>query len=111
MSQQDEKHPVPGTIALVGSGEYLDSMDTTDIYLLETIGGASNARVALLPTASGLEENGPDYWNDLGLHHFKQLGVKDVRATHIIDHSSASDPEQLALLDNADLYYLSGGNP
>src|SRR5713226_183065 len=98
MSQQDEKHPVPGTIALVGSGEYLDAMNTTDIYLLETIGGASNARVVLLPTASGQEINGAISWNDLGLHHFHALGVQDVRATFIIDRDSTADPKQLALL-------------
>jgi cyanophycinase len=103
--------PVPGAIALVGSGEYLDFMNTTDSYLLETLGGADTARVALLPTASGLEPDGPTYWNELGLGHFKKLGVSDIRATRIIDGTSAADPDQLALLRDADLYYFSGGNP
>lgn len=103
--------PLPGAIALVGSGEYLDFMNSTDTYLLETLGGASSARVALLPTASGLEPDGPKYWNELGLSHFKKLGVSDVRATHIVDGDSAADPEQLALLRNVDFYYYSGGNP
>jgi cyanophycinase len=111
MTQQSDLHPVPGAIALVGSGEYLDVMNTTDLYLMETLGGVKNARVALLPTASGLEENGPDYWNDLGLRHFKQLDVQDVRPTRIIDRESAADPKQLALLEGANLFYLSGGNP
>jgi cyanophycinase len=103
--------PTPGAIALVGSGEYLDFMNTTDMYLLDTLGGASMARVALLPTASGLEPDGPTYWNELGLSHFKQLGVSDIRATRIIDRDSAASPEQLALLRDADFYYYSGGNP
>jgi len=111
MTQQPGSRPTPGAIALVGSGEYLDAMNTTDLYLLETLGGVSNARVALLPTASGLEENGPGYWNDLGLRHFKQLGVQEVRPTSIIDRESAADPQQLALLEDANFYYLSGGNP
>jgi cyanophycinase len=111
MTQQPGSLPTPGAIALVGSGEYLDVMNTTDLYLLETLGGVSNARVALLPTASGLEENGPGYWNDLGLRHFKQLGVQEVRPTSIIDRESAADPQQLALLEGANFYYLSGGNP
>jgi cyanophycinase len=101
----------PGAIALVGSGEYLDAMNTTDQYLLETLGGAEKARVVLLPTASGREANGPTYWNDLGLRHFTKLGVKDIRPTRIIDHASANDPEQLALLHAADFYYFSGGDP
>ena len=103
--------PQPGAIALAGSGEYLDFMNTTDTYLLKTLGDISNARVVLLPTASGLEPNGPDYWNELGIIHFKKLGVKDIRATRIIDRASAADPNQLDLLRDADLYYLSGGNP
>ncbi len=67
--------------------------------------------MALLPTASGLEDGGPAYWNDLGLSHFHKLGVKDVRATQIVDRSSANDPQQLALLRDASFYYMSGGNP
>jgi cyanophycinase len=106
-----QSRPTPGAIALVGSGEYLDVMNDTDTYLLETLGGASNVRVALLPTASGLEEGGPTHWNDLGLAHFHQLGVQDVRATRIVDRKSATDPQQLALLRNVDFYYMSGGNP
>ncbi|MEO8971806.1 MAG: Type 1 glutamine amidotransferase-like domain-containing protein [Ktedonobacteraceae bacterium] len=106
-----QSRPAPGAIALVGSGEYLDEMNDTDAYLLETLGGASNVSVALLPTASGLEDGGPTYWNDLGVAHFQQLGVKDIRATSIIDRQSAIDPQQLELLRGVDFYYLSGGNP
>lgn len=108
---EDIAHHQPGAIALVGSGEYLDVMNMTDAYLLETLGGAEKARVVLLPTASGREVNGPTYWNDLGLRHFTALGVKDIRATRIIDAASASDPAQLALLRDADFYYFSGGDP
>ncbi len=106
-----QSRPAPGAIALVGSGEYLDVLNDTDSYLLETLGGPGDISVALLPTASGLEEGGPTYWNNLGLAHFQQLGVKDVRATQVIDRKSANDPEQLALLRDVDFYYLSGGNP
>jgi cyanophycinase len=105
------RHTIPGPVALVGSGEYLDIMNDTDRYLLEVLGGLGEVTVALLPTASGLESNGPTYWNDLGLHHFQQLGVQDIRATHIIDRAGAHDPEQLKLLRDVDFYYFSGGNP
>ena len=107
----DNQRSRPGAVALVGSGEYLDAMNETDAYLLNTIGGASTAKVALLPTASGLEPNGPTNWNNLGLRHFKNLGVNDIRATRIIDRASAFDQEQVALLQGADFYYFSGGNP
>ena len=102
---------IPGPVVLVGSGEYLDVMNEIDSYLLETLGGASTASVVLLPTASGLEPNGPTTWNNLGMQHFRKLGVQDIRATMIIDRASASDPEQLALLRGVTFYYFSGGNP
>lgn len=111
MAPQHASRSSPGAIALVGSGEYLDFMNIIDICLLETLGKVSDARVVLLPTASGLETNGPQYWNELGQGHFQKLGVKEVRATHIVDRASAADPAQLALLKDADLYYFSGGNP
>ncbi len=107
----DNQHHTPGAVALVGSGEYLDVMNEVDTYLLNTIGGISSAKVALLPTASGLEPNGPTSWNNLGMRHFKNLGVNDIRATRIIDRASAFDQEQVALLQGADFYYFSGGNP
>ena len=101
----------PGTVALVGSGEYLDVMNKVDTYLLGSIGGVGAARVALLPTASGLEPNGPTSWNNLGLQHFKQLGVHDIRATNIIDREHAFDATQVELLQGANFFYFSGGNP
>lgn len=101
----------PGALALVGAGEYTDAMLETDAALLGTVGGARGARVALLPTASGLEANGPKYWNDLGVSHFQKLGVSDIRPTRIIDHASANDPAQVELLRDVDFYYFSGGSP
>jgi cyanophycinase len=100
-----------GAMALVGSGEYTDAMIETDRYLLGTLGGPEMARVALLPTASGLEPESPRYWNDLGLKHFAALGVRDIRPTWILDAKTAHDPEQVRLLEGASFYYLSGGNP
>lgn len=100
-----------GAVALLGSGEYTPAMDETDMALLATVGGMSGARVALLPTASGQELNGPAHWNGLGLRHFARLGVADARATEIIDHASAADPRQLDLLRDANFFYFSGGDP
>lgn len=100
-----------GAVALVGSGEYTEAMIETDRYLLGTLGGPEAARVALLPTASGLEPESPRYWNDLGLKHFTALGVCDIRPTWILDAKTAHDPEQVRLLEGASFYYLSGGNP
>jgi cyanophycinase-like exopeptidase len=111
MSLGDGARPTPGALALLGSGEYTDAMNATDRALLDTRGGVAGARVALLPTASGREAGGPAYWNDLGQRHFAALGAGDIRPTAIVDAASAADPQQLALLRDADLYYFSGGDP
>lgn len=112
MSNNDGSiQPTPGAIALVGSGEYTDAMNETDRYLLETLDGPIAARVALLPTASGLEPGSPARWNTMGEQHFAALGVSDIRPVTIIDRASAADPEQVALLRGANFYYFSGGMP
>lgn len=111
MTMRESTRPLAGAIALVGSGEYLHAMDSTDSYLIETLGGIDKARVVLLPTASGLEVNGPSYWNELGQKHFQALGVQDIRPSAIINRTAASDPQQLELLRGANFYYFSGGNP
>ena len=107
----ERRQGAEGALALVGSGEYTDAMLATDEALLDTVGGASGAGVVLLPTAAGLEKDGPSYWNNLGLTHFRKLGVTDIRPTLILDRASASDPEQVELLRDASFYYFSGGNP
>lgn len=101
--------PQPGAIALVGSGEYLPQMQEIDQFLLSTFGAAA-ARVALLPTASGLELGMPERWNMLGVEHFRALGV-DVTPVTLINSADAQDPQLVAALGGADLYYFSGGNP
>lgn len=101
----------PGAVALVGSGEYTDAMLEADRWLIQTLGGPGQARVALLPTASGQEANGPTYWNKLGLEHFAKLGVTDIRPSWIINNEMAHDAKQLDLLRGANFIYFSGGNP
>lgn len=101
----------PGAVALVGSGEYTDAMIETDRYLLDTLGGPADARVALLPTASGLEPGSPERWNMMGKAHFAALGVRDIRPVNILDRASASDPAQVKLLRGASYFYFSGGMP
>lgn len=101
----------PGAIALVGSGEFLPVMDETDRWLLDRVGGAAQARVVVLPTASGLEEPAsPARWMRMGVDHFTRLGAQ-VDAVPILDHRAAHDPRLVGRLEDADFYYFSGGNP
>jgi cyanophycinase len=86
-------------------------MDEADRFLLALLGGAERARVALLPTASGREPGRPAYWNDLGVQHFRALGVRDVRPADILDGDDARDPAKIAVLREATFFYFSGGDP
>ena len=86
-------------------------MDETDRYLLSLIGGAANARIALLPTASGLEPGRPLYWNNLGLDHFRALGVADLRPLTLLNEHDMRDLAKIEPLRDANFIYFSGGDP
>ncbi|HEX2172248.1 MAG TPA: Type 1 glutamine amidotransferase-like domain-containing protein [Dehalococcoidia bacterium] len=100
----------PGPLALVGSGEFLPVMRETDRYLIDQIGGPTATRVAVIPTASGLEPGMPDVWAARGLEHFRALGVA-VSAVMIVTRADASTPEYLDVLRESTFFYFSGGNP
>jgi cyanophycinase len=98
-----------GTIALVGSGEYLSGMEPVDRYLLERLPSAP--KVVCLPTAAGTE--GPErihYWSELGVGHFTHLGAQ-VDAVEVIDRETAEDAGMAERVASANFVYLSGGHP
>jgi cyanophycinase len=69
------------------------------------------ARIICLPTAAGKE--GPErieYWSQLGIDHFKQLGAQ-VETLPVIDRKSAQDLSFSAKIAHANFVYLSGGKP
>lgn len=98
-----------GTLALVGSGEYLPGMDVVDRMLLA--GLPSPAKVVCLPTGAGTE--GPDriaYWSELGVSHFNVLGA-NAQAVDVIDRETALRQDYARTIRDADLVYFSGGKP
>lgn len=101
-----------GLIALLGSGEYLPSMDEIDAYLLANCGAdGRKPRVVCLPTAAG--EEGPKSigrWSNMGIEHFTRLGA-DVQAVPVINQATANDLNHAMAVEEADLIYFSGGNP
>ena len=97
-----------GAIALVGSGEYLPVMDDIDRALLATL--PPGAKLALLPTASGLEPGSPARWNALGERHFAALGASTL-PLFLLQRDDAYDEAILAALRDAQFFYFSGGNP
>jgi len=101
--------PGPGTLALVGSGEYLPAIAPLDRWLLSRL--PAPARVVCLPTAAGTEgEERIAHWSNLGIEHFTQLGAQ-AEALPVIDRGSASDPALAERVRAANFVYLSGGKP
>ncbi|MCU1495413.1 MAG: cyanophycinase [Acidimicrobiaceae bacterium] len=98
---------MPGPLALVGSGEFLDVMRPVDAGLL-----TGRAPIAvILPTAAA--EDGParvDYWLELGSQHFRDLGVTPV-PLRVLDRVDAERSDLAEQIAGAGLVYLSGGSP
>jgi cyanophycinase len=101
---------VPGPVALIGAGEFLPGMAAFDRDLLASIGRA-RPRVVILPAASA-----PDgeaifrRWADLGTGHFAGLGA-EVEPVLIRTREEAADEGAAQAIGEADLIYLSGGQP
>ncbi len=99
----------PGTLALIGAGEFLPPIAAVDKMLLERINGAP--RVVVLPTASAPDGPGvPERWATMGVDHFTQLGAV-VEAAMLLQRADADDESIVAQLASANFVYLSGGKP
>lgn len=99
-----------GSLALVGSGEFLPSTEDVDRALV-SFDSATPPRVAIIPTAAGQE--GPDSinrWINLGVDRYAELGAQPIPVP-AIDSAAANDPELASLVDGCDLIYFSGGDP
>jgi cyanophycinase len=102
--------PMPGPVALVGSGEFLPAMGDVDAGLLAAT-GRTRPRVVLLPTASW--PDGEDVfrrWASMGVEHFAALGA-EVEPVLVRDRLDADNAAHVQAIGEADLVYLSGGKP
>ena len=98
---------MPGPVALVGSGEYLEVMAGVEAGLLH----GRPPRYVQLPTAAAPEgEASLSRWVELGRAQARRLGVEAVPVV-VRDRAQADDPALAALVEGAGLVYLSGGNP
>lgn len=96
-----------GTLALVGSGEYLASMRPLEARLLE----GRPAKYVQIATAA--VPDGPDrlnYWHELGAAQAAALGVECVIAT-VATPDEANTVATAEKIRGAGLIYLSGGHP
>ena len=101
-----------GSLALVGSGEYLPAMADFEKSLLED--GARNQKAPLyiqIPTAAGRESRDRIlYWQELGRAQAESLGVEPLFLP-IFDRDAAQNPDYVAQIEDAALIYMSGGDP
>ena len=101
---------MPGPVALVGAGEFLAPMAEFDRGLLEAI-GRPRPRVVILPTASAPDgEAAFRVWAEMGTEHFAALGA-EVEPILVRDVDGGRDDAALQAVGEADLIYLSGGDP
>jgi len=96
-----------GPLVLCGSGEFTRAMVDVDRAILTDIG--SRVRVAIVPTAAGLEAT-PKAWIERGTAHFAALGA-DVTGVMVLDRGDAEDSRHAASIANVDWIYFSGGKP
>jgi len=96
-----------GSIALVGSGEFLPVMEEVDRVLLD----GRPQRAVFLPTAAAPEgAERVEYWVQLGLDHYRRMDV-EAEPVLVLDRDDAEREELAAAIAGAGLVYLSGGNP
>ena len=101
-----------GSLALVGSGEYLAAMAQFEKSLVDDgVKNGKEARFLQIPTAAGRESSDRlEYWKELGLRQAKNLGVE---ATYlpIYTREDAFNQEYIDAVANSALMYMSGGDP
>ena len=101
-----------GSLALVGSGEYLPAMAELERSLIDD--GVKNGKAATyiqIPTAAGQESQSRlNYWRDLGKEQADRLGIESIFLP-IFTRKDAFNPEYLNQIQNSSLIYLSGGDP
>ena len=101
-----------GSLALVGSGEYLPAMASFEKSLLND--GIKNDKRPIyiqIPTAAGKET--PDrleYWKQLGKAQADRLDVDSIFLP-IFTREDTSNPEYVTLIKDSALMYMSGGDP
>ena len=101
-----------GSLALVGSGEYLPAMAILEKSLLDD--GIKNDKKPVyvqIPTAAGQESaDRLEYWKELGKAQADRLGVDSIFLP-IFTREDANNPEYATLIKDSALIYMSGGDP
>ena len=101
-----------GSLALVGSGEYLPAMAAFEKSLVDDAVAQGKAPTYIqIPTAAGRESaERLDYWKELGEAQAQRIGVQSIYLP-IYTREDAFKQEHIDAIDNSALMYLSGGDP
>ena len=101
-----------GSLALVGSGEYLPAMATFEKSLLDDAIALGKAPTYIqIPTAAGKESaDRLDYWKQLGAAQAQRIGVTSIHLP-IYRREDAFNQEYVDAINNSALMYMSGGDP
>ncbi len=101
-----------GSLALVGSGEYLPAMAEFEKSLLEN--GIKNGKENIyiqIPTAAAQESSSRlEYWKDLGQKQAQVIGAKPLFLP-IYTREDAQNMNFVNQISNGALIYMSGGDP
>ena len=101
-----------GSLALVGSGEYLPAMAAFEKSLIDD--GVKNGKQPTyiqIPTAAGRESaERIQYWENLGRSQAELIGVETIFLP-IFNRDDANNPRFAEQIKNSALMYMSGGDP
>ncbi len=93
-----------GPVMAIGGAE--DKLrDKLILSAFVNLAGGPDARVAILPTASSIEEAGERY-----KALFLGMGAESADVLYLSDRASAASPELIEILDDVTGIFLTGGN-
>lgn len=101
-----------GSLALIGSGEYLPAMAAFEKSLLDDAIACGKAPTYIqIPTAAGKESaDRLDYWKQLGAAQAQRIGVNSIYLP-IYSREDAFNQVHVDAINNSALMYMSGGDP
>ena len=101
-----------GSLALIGSGEYLPAMAAFEKSLLDDAIALGKAPTYIqIPTAAGKESaDRLDYWKELGAAQAQRIGVNPIHLP-IYSREDAFNQVHVDTINNSALMYMSGGDP
>jgi cyanophycinase len=90
-------------VPIGGAEEKFDNPEILDKFV--DICGGKNARIAIIPTASELEDTGRNYEK-----LFRRLGIKHAEVLNLITREDCQSDQCLDYINKADGVFMTGGN-